>query len=173
MLFVYAYPFVPTCEIGTFDIVNISLPRNDCSASAREKVSVNRSRNVTKLIPFKSDISSTQRFLHQSQEYMTFARTLLRHIIPIPARRQGIPSIPSLARSFTMADSSASAQTPSEQTQALNKTAHDFSKVDFDSLLSRRFFFTPSFEIYGGESESCGRCRGYFSCLIALTVADH
>jgi glycyl-tRNA synthetase len=37
----------------------------------------------------------------------------------------------------------------------INKSAHEFDKTLFDSLLSRRFFFAPSFEIYGG-------CAGFF-----------
>ncbi|GHJ86788.1 hypothetical protein NliqN6_3190 [Naganishia liquefaciens] len=37
----------------------------------------------------------------------------------------------------------------------VNKSAHEFDKTLFDSLLSRRFFFAPSFEIYGG-------CAGFF-----------
>ncbi|EJT51731.1 glycine-tRNA ligase [Trichosporon asahii var. asahii CBS 8904] len=32
----------------------------------------------------------------------------------------------------------------------VNKTAHEFDKTNLDSLLSRRFFFAPAFEIYGG-----------------------
>lgn len=32
----------------------------------------------------------------------------------------------------------------------VNKTAHPFSKVQFEALLNRRFFYAPAFEIYGG-----------------------
>ncbi len=57
---------------------------------------------------------------------------------------------------------SSSSQTPNALTEpsavVINKTAHDFSKIDFDSLLSRRFFFAPAFEIYGGEAR--GSVRG-------------
>lgn len=52
------------------------------------------------------------------------------------------------------ADTSASASTPNtlaaQPSSVINKTAHAFNKTEFDSLLSRRFFFTPAFEIYGG-----------------------
>ncbi|THH03397.1 hypothetical protein EW146_g10451 [Bondarzewia mesenterica] len=33
---------------------------------------------------------------------------------------------------------------------AVNKSAHPFSKVQFEALLNRRFFYAPAFEIYGG-----------------------
>lgn len=50
-----------------------------------------------------------------------------------------------------MSSTSASAATPAPVAGLpLNKTAHEFSKVEFDGLLSRRFFFAPAFEIYGG-----------------------
>ncbi|OXH30284.1 glycine-tRNA ligase [Cryptococcus neoformans] len=43
----------------------------------------------------------------------------------------------------------ASVSHPSELTVP-NKTAHSFDKSTLDALLARRFFFAPSFEIYGG-----------------------
>ncbi|KAJ9127509.1 hypothetical protein QFC24_000918 [Naganishia onofrii] len=53
----------------------------------------------------------------------------------------------------------ASASNPSTLSEPssviINKSAHEFDKTLFDSLLSRRFFFAPSFEIYGG-------CAGFF-----------
>ncbi|TFY78536.1 hypothetical protein EWM64_g5475 [Hericium alpestre] len=33
---------------------------------------------------------------------------------------------------------------------SVNKTAHAFSKPQFEALLNRRFFYAPAFEIYGG-----------------------
>ncbi len=33
---------------------------------------------------------------------------------------------------------------------AVNKTAHSFDKGRLEALLSRRFFYAPAFEIYGG-----------------------
>lgn len=33
---------------------------------------------------------------------------------------------------------------------AVNKTAHSFDKARLEALLSRRFFYAPAFEIYGG-----------------------
>jgi glycyl-tRNA synthetase len=47
--------------------------------------------------------------------------------------------------------SAASTSHPSELVAPLNKTAHDFDKATLDALLTRRFFFAPAFEIYGGE----------------------
>jgi len=34
---------------------------------------------------------------------------------------------------------------------SVNKTAHAFERASLESLLIRRFFFAPAFEIYGGE----------------------
>ncbi|ORX39219.1 hypothetical protein BD324DRAFT_618870 [Kockovaella imperatae] len=56
------------------------------------------------------------------------------------------------SRTFSIMSSAAAASnsSPNDFTQPLNKTAHAFDKNDFDAILSRRFFFIPSFEIYGG-----------------------
>lgn len=48
--------------------------------------------------------------------------------------------------------SAASTDKPSELVPAVNKTAHEFDKSVLDALLTRRFFFAPAFEIYGGKS---------------------
>lgn len=32
----------------------------------------------------------------------------------------------------------------------VNRTAHEFDKGNLDAMLTRRFFFAPAFEIYGG-----------------------
>ena len=39
----------------------------------------------------------------------------------------------------------------------VDKTAHPFQKVNLEALLSRRFFYAPAFEIYGGVNtfETC------------------
>ena len=50
-----------------------------------------------------------------------------------------------------MSAAAASNATPSAFTEPINKTAHAFDKTTFDALLGRRFFFTPAFEIYGGQ----------------------
>ena len=47
--------------------------------------------------------------------------------------------------------SAASNSTPNAFTSPVNKTAHAFDKSVLDATLSRRFFFAPAFEIYGGE----------------------
>jgi hypothetical protein len=51
--------------------------------------------------------------------------------------------------------SSASAAQPntlaSPEPVVVNRSHHEFDKTLFDSLLSRRFFFAPAFEIYGGR----------------------
>lgn len=51
----------------------------------------------------------------------------------------------------------ASNSTPNNFAAPVNKTAHQFDKSVFDSTLTRRFFFTPAFEIYGGKSSFVGR----------------
>ena len=35
---------------------------------------------------------------------------------------------------------------------AVDKTAHPFDKANLEALLSRRFFYAPAFEIYGGAN---------------------
>jgi hypothetical protein len=34
----------------------------------------------------------------------------------------------------------------------VDKTAHPFDKTNLEALLSRRFFYAPAFEIYGGAN---------------------
>jgi len=34
----------------------------------------------------------------------------------------------------------------------VDKTAHSFDKTNLEALLSRRFFYAPAFEIYGGAN---------------------
>jgi glycyl-tRNA synthetase len=34
----------------------------------------------------------------------------------------------------------------------VDKTAHPFDKANLEALLSRRFFYAPAFEIYGGTN---------------------
>jgi len=34
----------------------------------------------------------------------------------------------------------------------VEKTAHPFDKANLEALLSRRFFYAPAFEIYGGAN---------------------
>lgn len=34
----------------------------------------------------------------------------------------------------------------------VDKTAHPFDKTNLEALLSRRFFYAPAFEIYGGTN---------------------
>jgi len=46
---------------------------------------------------------------------------------------------------------SASVANPSTLAAPLNKTAHAFDKGQLDAMLSRRFFYAPAFEIYGGK----------------------
>lgn len=78
---------------------------------------------------------------------MAIPRTLVNSI-----RHFATKTIP--ARKFNPRKSSkmvaaASVNHPSELTVP-NKTAHAFDKSTLDALLARRFFFAPSFEIYGG-----------------------
>lgn len=44
----------------------------------------------------------------------------------------------------------ASNKTPNALTTPVNKTAHEFERPALESMLARRFFYTPAFEIYGG-----------------------
>jgi hypothetical protein len=57
------------------------------------------------------------------------------------------------ARGYSKMTSASAAQpntlTAPEPT-VVNRSHHEFDKTLFDSLLSRRFFFAPAFEIYGG-----------------------
>lgn len=52
---------------------------------------------------------------------------------------------------------SASVSNPSTLAVPVNKTAHAFDKGQLDAMLSRRFFYAPAFEIYGGKLTSCTR----------------
>jgi glycyl-tRNA synthetase len=52
---------------------------------------------------------------------------------------------------------SASTANPSTLAVPLNKTAHAFDKGQLDAMLSRRFFYAPAFEIYGGELDYTGK----------------
>ncbi|KAK1922630.1 hypothetical protein DB88DRAFT_512150 [Papiliotrema laurentii] len=45
----------------------------------------------------------------------------------------------------------ASTANPNALTTPVNKTAHEFDKAILDATLTRRFFFTPAFEIYGAS----------------------
>ena len=38
----------------------------------------------------------------------------------------------------------------SSTAKIINKAAHPFSRLTLETLLSRRFFYVPAFEIYGG-----------------------
>jgi glycyl-tRNA synthetase len=59
------------------------------------------------------------------------------------------------AQGQTQASASSPSTLAEPSSVIINKSAHEFDKTLFDSLLSRRFFFAPSFEIYGG-------CAGFF-----------
>lgn len=54
----------------------------------------------------------------------------------------------------------ASTDSPNAFTQPINKTAHEFDKGALDATLSRRFFYAPAFEIYGGGSACVIPIRG-------------
>jgi glycyl-tRNA synthetase len=58
--------------------------------------------------------------------------------------RQFHTSVPKMSASASVAN-------PSTLATPLNKTAHAFDKGQLDAMLSRRFFYAPAFEIYGGE----------------------
>lgn len=48
----------------------------------------------------------------------------------------------------------ASVSNPSTLAAPINRTAHEFDKGQLDAILSRRFFYAPAFEIYGGKLSS-------------------
>lgn len=50
------------------------------------------------------------------------------------------------------------------------RNAEAFNRDGFTSLLARRFFFAPAFEIYGGVSCHCGHSVGLTSFLQELLV---
>ena len=56
-----------------------------------------------------------------------------------------------LLHTTTIKMASASVANPSTLAAPLNKTAHAFDKGQLDAMLSRRFFYAPAFEIYGGK----------------------
>lgn len=65
----------------------------------------------------------------------------------------------------TMAtEATTSAPTP------VNRTAHPFTRAALEDLLSRRFFYAPAFEIYGGESPSSTRLAlvSFFSYTLGV-----
>lgn len=66
--------------------------------------------------------------------------------------RPTAPAVRYLHTTKVMSAAAASTNTPSELAVPTNKTAHAFDKSALDALLLRRFFFAPSFEIYGGTS---------------------
>lgn len=50
-------------------------------------------------------------------------------------------------RAYTVYTQATSAMAPAP---VVNRTAHEFDKTNLDAVLTRRFFFAPAFEIYGG-----------------------
>lgn len=70
-----------------------------------------------------------------------------------PRAFAGTPIRP-FATSLSKMAAAASNSTPNTLAVPVNKTAHEFDKTVLDATLYRRFFFTPAFEIYGGELSS-------------------
>lgn len=74
-----------------------------------------------------------------------WTRTLARNNnLSFTTTTAAAPSTPFLARSAASALTRAMAAAP------VHKTAHEFDKGNLDAMLTRRFFFAPAFEIYGG-----------------------
>ena len=86
------------------------------------------------------DSTSTIHIVHHPYMAIRLLRPSHRHLEAITRITASPRPIMSAA-----ASNSTPASTP-------NKTAHAFDKTNFDAILSRRFFFIPSFEIYGGGS---------------------
>ena len=76
-------------------------------------------------------------------------RSSPRQFLPIHPSRRVV-----FAHSWIKSTMAAAASNPSPNafTIPVNKTAHAFDKAVLDATLSRRFFFAPAFEIYGGDS---------------------
>ncbi|KZV78554.1 hypothetical protein EXIGLDRAFT_633778, partial [Exidia glandulosa HHB12029] len=63
---------------------------------------------------------------------------------------------------------------------AVNKTAHAFSKENLQNLLNQRFFYAPAFDIYGAGADSSAPagCAGLYdygppgSALQANIIAE-
>ena len=88
------------------------------------------------------------------QRYMRKTLSALSsRAITRPPIRPFTSSIPKMA-------AAASNSTPNTLAVPVNKTAHEFDKTVLDATLYRRFFFTPAFEIYGGELVCWNRWGG-------------
>lgn len=68
----------------------------------------------------------------------------------VPLKTNSTAYRPLATTAYTMT-AAASNSTPNAFTAPVNKTAHEFDKATLDAMLTRRFFFTPAFEIYGGK----------------------
>lgn len=67
-------------------------------------------------------------------------RTRLGLVRNIGASRPAYPTIRSMATASV-------AEGPTQ----VNKNAHAFTRAALEDVLSRRFFYAPAFEIYGGK----------------------
>lgn len=88
-------------------------------------------------------ITVISKYMPISHLYSSWTRTLS----PLIAAR----SIFKRTATFSTSSVTFKAHTPSIMSVAdINKTAHEFDKSDLDAVLTRRFFYAPAFEIYGG-----------------------
>ncbi|GAA5882585.1 hypothetical protein JCM16303_002058 [Sporobolomyces ruberrimus] len=73
-----------------------------------------------------------------------------RPVLPAPTLPLALP--PALARHqpFSTSLSLSRSKMAQPQDTTVNKTAHAFERGSLESLLIRRFFYAPAFEIYGG-----------------------
>ena len=70
------------------------------------------------------------------------SRSLSRPCLGLTPFRRTMATLPPTLEPATTAASST------------NKTAHPFTRAALEDLLSRRFFYAPAFEIYGGTAPS-------------------
>lgn len=74
-------------------------------------------------------------------------KTPASNTVPLSHFRKASNTTPTMAAAASVAK-------PNALTVPINKTAHEFDKTSLDAMLSRRFFYAPAFEIYGGMSTS-------------------
>ena len=79
-----------------------------------------------------------------------FCMSLTRNVRVQVICQRTVPFLRSLSSRFRR---KMAASTHIEESLAVNKTAHAFNKDNLSSLLSQRFFYAPSFDIYGGGSD--------------------
>ncbi|GAA5930831.1 hypothetical protein JCM1841_000202 [Sporobolomyces salmonicolor] len=71
-------------------------------------------------------------------------------LLPRGTSTRSITALPSFRRTFTSSAPLLRSKMSKVTETTVNKTAHAFERASLESLLIRRFFYAPAFEIYGG-----------------------